>query len=338
MTEAALKAKITDLEARLNYTEAALTMSREFNEARDDADLLRILAQPAVDAGANQAALYYIDLDETAQPAWLELGAIWQREGDPVENKGDRYAIGDFDFIQLWLDHPDAPLTIEDITQDNRVDDNARQVFAASGHNATAVVPLRQAARWIGCLVFSWKSTHQWAEQETELYQILMGMGTSAVENWRLLLKQQQALEERERWQQQVIDQQQATLKQLSTPVIPLFEGVILLPLIGTIDTGRAENIRRSMLAHITQYGAQYVLLDVTGVEDIDMDVAQHINRAVQAAQLKGAQTVMTGISEQMAEIVVDLGINWNNIETTRDLQTGLGLVLARLDKTLHSR
>jgi len=134
----------------------------------------------------------------------------------------------------------------------------------------------------------------------------------------------QQEIAERERLQQEVIDAQRQALQELSTPIIPVLEGVIVMPLVGSIDTLRARDITRALLAGIREYRAKVVILDITGVPLVDTGVAAYLNRTVQAARLKGARAVVTGISDAVAETIVDLGIDWSGIETVGDLQTGL--------------
>jgi anti-anti-sigma regulatory factor len=133
---------------------------------------------------------------------------------------------------------------------------------------------------------------------------------------------------ERERLQQEVIEAQQRAIQELSTPIIPVLEGVIVMPLIGSIDTMRARDVTRSLLAGIREHHARMVILDITGVPIVDSGVAAYLNKTVQAARLKGARTIVTGISEAVAETIVDLGIDWSGIETLSDLKTGLRVAL----------
>ncbi len=140
---------------------------------------------------------------------------------------------------------------------------------------------------------------------------------------------------ERARLQQKVIEAQQQALKELSTPIIPVMEGIIIMPLIGSIDTERAREITRAMLSGITKYRAQVVILDITGVSVVDSGVADHLNKTIQAARLKGSRTIVTGISDAVAETVVDLGIDWSDLDTVRDLQTGLSIAVQDLDISL---
>jgi anti-anti-sigma regulatory factor/ligand-binding sensor protein len=139
-----------------------------------------------------------------------------------------------------------------------------------------------------------------------------------------LLAQREQAEAERARLQQEIIETQQQALKELSTPVIPIMDHVLVMPLIGSIDTMRARDITRSLLAGIREHRAKVVILDITGVPIVDSGVADHLNKTVQAARLKGARTIVTGISDAVAETIVDLGIDWTGIETLSDLQTGL--------------
>ena len=129
---------------------------------------------------------------------------------------------------------------------------------------------------------------------------------------------------ERERLQQEIIEAQKQAIQELSSPVIPIMERVIVLPLIGSIDTMRARDITRVLLAGIRNHRAKVVILDITGVPVVDSGVADYLNKTIQAARLKGARTIVTGISDAVAETIVDLGIDWSGIETLADLQTGL--------------
>jgi anti-anti-sigma regulatory factor/HAMP domain-containing protein len=145
------------------------------------------------------------------------------------------------------------------------------------------------------------------------------------------IAERQAAEAERERLQQQIAEAQQQLIRELSTPIIPIIQGVIIMPLIGTIDTIRSRDITRILLAGITEYRAEVVILDITGVSVVDSGVAAHLDKTIRAARLKGAHTIITGISEAVAETIVDLGINWSGIQTVRDLQTGLAIAVAKL-------
>jgi GAF domain-containing protein/anti-anti-sigma regulatory factor len=131
--------------------------------------------------------------------------------------------------------------------------------------------------------------------------------------------------------QQEVIKAQKQALQELSTPIIPIMDRIIVMPLIGSIDSLRARDITRALLAGIREHRARVVILDITGVSIVDSGVANHLNKTIQAARLKGAHTIITGISDAVAETVVDLGIDWGSVETLSDLQTGLVTALHSL-------
>jgi rsbT co-antagonist protein RsbR len=149
----------------------------------------------------------------------------------------------------------------------------------------------------------------------------------------------QQEIGERERLQQEIIKAQQLAIHELSTPIIPVMDtpqgNIIVAPLIGSIDSQRAKEITRALLAGIRQHQAAVVILDITGVSIVDSGVANHLNKTIQAARLKGTHTIVTGISEAVAETIVELGIDWDEIDTLSDLQSGLAAALNSLGMAL---
>jgi anti-anti-sigma regulatory factor len=147
-------------------------------------------------------------------------------------------------------------------------------------------------------------------------------------------VKQIENTQRLERASQEIIEAQRAALRDLSTPIIPVVENIIVMPLVGNIDSTRAREITRALLAGITEYRAKVLILDITGVAMVDSGVADHLNKAIQAARLKGAEVILTGVSDAVAETIVDLGIDWSSIATMRDLQTGLASAIERLGVT----
>ena len=141
---------------------------------------------------------------------------------------------------------------------------------------------------------------------------------------------------EHERLQQQTIEAQQQAILELSTPVIPIMDRILVMPMVGSIDSQRAQDIMRTLLAGIREHRARVVILDITGVPIVDSGVANHLNKTIQAAKLKGAHTIVTGMSDAVAEAIVDLGIDWSKLDTLSDLQTGLVVALKRLGFKLN--
>jgi rsbT co-antagonist protein RsbR len=149
------------------------------------------------------------------------------------------------------------------------------------------------------------------------------------------ITRRKQLEAEREQLQQEIIEAQKQALRELSTPIIPIMDRIIVMPLIGSIDTMRARDITRSLLAGIREHRAKIVILDITGVPIVDSGVANYLNKTIQAARLKGASTIITGVSDAVAETIVDLGIDWSGIETVADLQTGLRAALAKMGRRI---
>jgi len=143
---------------------------------------------------------------------------------------------------------------------------------------------------------------------------------------------------ERERLQQQLIEQQRQTIRELSTPIIPLLDRIIVVPLVGALDTTRARDLVRNLLAGITRCRAKIVILDITGVPEVDTAVTAYLDRAVQSARLKGAKTIITGMSDQVVAAVVELGVDWGHITALPDLQSGLTAALGEVGLALTPR
>jgi rsbT co-antagonist protein RsbR len=127
-------------------------------------------------------------------------------------------------------------------------------------------------------------------------------------------------MSERER----TISQQQDAIRELSTPVLQVHDGLLILPIIGMLDSQRAKQLTDSLLSAIRVNRARMVVMDITGVAAVDSKVANHLIQTVAAARLMGSTVVITGLSADVAQAPVALGVNLGNITTTADLQGGL--------------
>lgn len=130
---------------------------------------------------------------------------------------------------------------------------------------------------------------------------------------------------------ERVIRQQQEAIRELSTPVLQLRDRLLLLPIIGVIDTHRARLITESLLEAIRMNRARMVVMDITGVATIDSRVANHILQTVTAARLMGTKVIVTGISAPVAQSLVSLGIELGGLDTVSDLQGGIELAESNL-------
>lgn len=130
--------------------------------------------------------------------------------------------------------------------------------------------------------------------------------------------------EERAAMQQQVIDAQRESLRQLGAPIIPLAANTLAMPLVGTLTPERATIVTETLLHAVTERGAEFVILDVTGVPAVDTDVADGLLRVAQAVRLLGAEVALTGMQPGVARALVELGVDMSAYVTKADLQGGI--------------
>ena len=127
---------------------------------------------------------------------------------------------------------------------------------------------------------------------------------------------------------EEVIARQQEELLELSTPVIKLWEGVLAVPMIGTLDSNRTQLVMEALLQRIVETGSQLAIIDITGVPTVDTLVAQHLLKTVSAIRLMGADCIISGIRPQIAQTIVHLGIDLQGIATKSSLADALSLAL----------
>jgi rsbT co-antagonist protein RsbR len=134
---------------------------------------------------------------------------------------------------------------------------------------------------------------------------------------------------------EEVIARQQQELLELSTPVVELWEGILALPLIGTLDSARTQVVMESLLQAIVRTGAGLAIIDITGVPTVDTLVAQHLLKTVAAARLMGADCIISGIRPQIAQTIVHLGLNLSDVITKATLADAFTVALRRTNSSL---
>jgi len=133
-----------------------------------------------------------------------------------------------------------------------------------------------------------------------------------------------------QRTREEVINRQQAELLELSTPVVKLWEGVLAVPMIGTLDSSRTQLVMESLLTRIVETGSELAIIDITGVPTVDTLVAQHLLKTVTAIRLMGADCIISGIRPQIAQTIVHLGIDLQGITTKATLADALQLAMKK--------
>ncbi len=133
-----------------------------------------------------------------------------------------------------------------------------------------------------------------------------------------------------QRMREAVIERQQAELLELSTPVVKLWDGVLALPIIGTLDSARTQTMMETLLTRIADTGSAIAIIDITGVPTVDTLVAQHLIKTVTAIRLMGAECIISGVRPQIAQTIVHLGVDLGNVTTKANLADALALALTR--------
>lgn len=136
---------------------------------------------------------------------------------------------------------------------------------------------------------------------------------------------------------EEVIGRQQEELLELSTPVVKLWEGILALPLIGTLDSARTQVVMENLLQEIVNTGAEIAIIDITGVPTVDTLVAQHLLKTVSAARLMGADCIISGIRPQIAQTIVHLGVELDVISKAT-MADAFGVALRRIGKMVVAR
>jgi rsbT co-antagonist protein RsbR len=132
-----------------------------------------------------------------------------------------------------------------------------------------------------------------------------------------------------------VINRQQEEMLELSTPVVKLWDGVLALPMIGTLDSARTQIVMESLLQRIVDTGSEIAIIDITGVPTVDTLVAQHLLKTVTAIRLMGADCIISGVRPQIAQTIVHLGVDLQGVITKANLADALALALKRSGYTV---
>jgi PAS domain S-box-containing protein len=179
---------ITESKRMADETQMLYDISRGLNMAQDENELLAILAEPAAAIGADCVGLLYLDPDDTGAPVWAELVALLgrQQKADQIA-VGKRFNLSNMPFARLLLSLPNEPQLIGDIDTDERVDEIIRKVMASTGKRALAAIPLSHSGRWVGLIIFAWRSSYRFGEHQLRFCRALASMASPVIHSRRLV-------------------------------------------------------------------------------------------------------------------------------------------------------
>lgn len=203
----------------------------------------------------------------------------------------------------------------------------------------------------LGLIIVADKSSgEEMLDEDVEFLASAAGLGGMALSNAELLVAQksltrdveiraeqarresqekQLALDELDR-KLKVIEEQEAAIRELSTPILQVWDDVLAVPIIGKVDTERSEEIMQRLLTEVTARRAEFVIVDLTGVALVDEATASHLHRLVRATTLLGSSCVLSGIRPAVAQALVSAGVDMSSLATRRNLKEGLSLCIRR--------
>jgi len=194
---------------------------------------------------------------------------------------------------------------------------------------AIAVVPIMVDDIWWGFIgLDECRRPRPWSAAEIEALRAAAGLFGAAIQHQRARAALRQSLA-----QEALIRAQEDALLQLSTPLIPVHDDVVVMPLVGALDQKRAERVLETLLSGIVERSARAAILDVTGIPRLDADVADALLRVARAARLLGAEVMLSGIRPEVARTLIGLGADFGGIATTASLKAAIAMALKRAGK-----
>lgn len=193
-----------------------------------------------------------------------------------------------------------------------------REILEVQNIKSIITVPIFVSGNWWGFLGFDdCERERDWAAVDVDALKAAASIVGSA-------MQRRQDEERHDELQQQIIEAQRVALHELSTPMMPLVEGVVAMPLVGSVDTNRAQRVMETLLEGVAKHQATIAILDITGVPVVDTQVANALIQAAHSVRLLGAHVIFTGIGPTMAQTLVNLGVDLKGITTYSSLQSAM--------------
>ncbi|MDY7041263.1 MAG: GAF domain-containing protein, partial [Chloroflexota bacterium] len=309
-------------QTRVEQTQLLLRVSEATASTLDRMEIMRRISREVAQVlGADMTGAYL--LDETGEK--LQVVAGYHVPPERLKMYQDyEVPIKGHPFVEeAWA----GQMTIftDNAVEDPRFDQRTLQMFPARSVLAT---PMVIQGRGIG-VIFTlwWEEVHQFTEDERDLVEGIVRQAAIAIENARLFAQTQDQVR---RLQASIETQERLTqtVRELSSPVVQVWEGVLALPIVGGIDSTRAKQITEELLTGIVKYQAEMVIIDITGVPVVDTHVAHYILQTIRAASLLGARCVLVGIGAEVAQAMIGLGVDLSEVNTLSNLQAGIRYAL----------
>ncbi|AUX40886.1 uncharacterized protein SOCE26_022880 [Sorangium cellulosum] len=199
-----------------------------------------------------------------------------------------------------------------------------RRAFTELGITSLIRMPAAYAGRLIGVVGLDAVRAHRaWDKSVRALLQVVGEMFAITLERMRAEESLRDVIDQKESLRE-VVERQETAIETLSTPIIQVWDSVLVLPLVGSIDRHRASEITEKLLHTIVETKSHYAIVEVTGVEEVDSATAQHLISMLQTIELLGAQGVVAGVQPQVAQTASSLGIDLSSVQVHRDLQEAL--------------
>jgi len=263
---------------------------------------------------------------------------IWAKHFQGVPSPGDApdaYALQSYPLRSRVLSER-IPLVVQE--DDPTIAPEERAEMQKAEVKSLLLVPLQAYGRVIGLVELASRSYRRdFGRREIELALTLANQAATAIENARLYTRVQEQLDELRR-AHEVQARLLKTVREMSTPVIPVHDQILVMPLIGTVDSERARQLTERMLEEIQQQRARVVLVDITGVALVDTATAQALIRAAHMVRLLGAEMVLVGTRPEVAQTLVLLGVDMGGLVSMATLQNGVEYALRRLGLSIVVR
>jgi rsbT co-antagonist protein RsbR len=334
----------------------------DYYPPEDSAYFQQTIYPQILKSGGWQGELEHIRPDKSRWLAQVSVIVLYDNKGTPIgtgaffrdvtEERAREMAILEVNhrIEQSFITSPLATLEADNQGNIIRWNPAAERIFGwsaeeAMGKNAIALLVPNLALEHVTGIVdalLSGQATNSRNENITkdgriiicQWHNAVMRNSRGEVVGWLSqtedVTDQVRMADERSALQEQVIAAQQATLRELGTPIVPISDGVVAMPLIGAIDSARAQQVIETLLEGVTTSHASIAILDITGVQVVDTQVANTLLRAAQAVRLLGTQVVLTGIRPEVAQTLVGLGLDLSGITTLASLQTGISYALRK--------